>query len=123
MTQPFHAAAWPSRRRPAFPAERRHGVIVYLFLIALQFRSLGARLSIVRVSIILSLMIGLSRLYLGVHWFSDVATGFALAGLWLVPMLVTAAIYRHRHPATALDGRDRRIPLHTSPHSQLGWPS
>lgn len=56
-------------------------------------------------------MIGPSRLYLGVHWFSDVATGFALAGLRLVPMLVTAAIYRHRHPATARDGRDRRIPL------------
>jgi undecaprenyl-diphosphatase len=94
---------------PAFPSgHAAMGVIVYVFLgclISLHFRSLGARLLIIGVSIILSLMIGISRLYLGVHWFSDVAAGFALAGMWLAPMLGTVAIYHHRHPSTVLGGR------------------
>ncbi len=70
---------------PAFPSgHAAMGVIVYVFLgclIALQFRSLRVRTLIIGISITLSLMIGLSRIYLGVHWFSDVVAGFALAGM------------------------------------------
>ena len=43
-------------------------------------------------SVVLVLMIGFSRIYLGVHWFSDVAAGF-LAGL----TLLSAAAIATRH--------------------------
>lgn len=32
--------------------------------------------------------IGVSRIYLGVHWMSDVVCGWAVASLWLVTLLL-----------------------------------
>lgn len=63
---------------------------------------------IICISITLSLMIGLSRLYRGVPWFSDVAAGFALAGMWLAPMLATVTICCYRHSPATPGGRKRR---------------
>ncbi len=46
--------------------------------------------------ILLILLIGLSRLYLGVHYFSDVIAGFAAGGLWLSFCITAANSIRHR---------------------------
>jgi membrane-associated phospholipid phosphatase len=35
-------------------------------------------------------LVGLSRLYLGAHWLSDVGAGLTLGALWLSAVLVTA---------------------------------
>jgi len=44
----------------------------------------------------LTLLIGFSRLYLGVHWFSDVVGGYVLAAAWLT-ILITACEMRLRY--------------------------
>jgi membrane protein DedA with SNARE-associated domain/membrane-associated phospholipid phosphatase len=46
-------------------------------------RSLRTRVLVGVVVAILVLLIGVSRIYLGVHWFTDVVGGFALGGTWL----------------------------------------
>ena len=61
-------------------------VLIYLFKDEIKDRVL--RTTFISVSVLLILLIGLSRLYLGVHWFSDVLAGFAFGAFWVYLGLV-----------------------------------
>jgi undecaprenyl-diphosphatase len=54
------------------------------FLLTSRLRSPAARVAIWAGAAILATLIGLSRIYLGVHYPSDVLGGFTLAGVWLL---------------------------------------
>ena len=58
-----------------------YGMLAYLAVLAL--RTWWARAAIVFGTSLLVLLIGFSRMYLGVHYFSDVVAGFAAGGVWL----------------------------------------
>jgi undecaprenyl-diphosphatase len=70
----------------SFPSgHAANSALVYLTIAALLTnveRDARARLYIIAVAIAMTLAIGLSRLYLGVHWPSDVAAGWALGAGW-----------------------------------------
>ncbi|MBI4992842.1 MAG: LssY C-terminal domain-containing protein [Candidatus Magasanikbacteria bacterium] len=59
-----------------------YGFIAYLLI--RKTKSLVFRAIIVLIEILLALAIGFSRLYLGVHYVSDVWAGFLLGLLWLI---------------------------------------
>lgn len=69
--------------------------IVYLTLASLAGRRLprrALRLYLLAVAIMLSLLIGASRIFLGVHWPSDVAAGWTVGATWA---LLCSWAYRH----------------------------
>jgi membrane-associated phospholipid phosphatase len=58
-----------------------YGMLAYFAVLAL--RTWRARAAVVFGTSLLILLIGFSRMYLGVHYFSDVVAGFAAGGVWL----------------------------------------
>jgi membrane protein DedA with SNARE-associated domain/membrane-associated phospholipid phosphatase len=58
-----------------------YGMVAYFAVLAV--RTWRARTAVVFGAALLVLSIGLSRMYLGVHYFSDVVAGFAAGGVWL----------------------------------------
>ncbi|NIQ93946.1 MAG: phosphatase PAP2 family protein, partial [Desulfuromonadales bacterium] len=87
------AESWAFPSAHAFVAAVFYGLIVYICLDAVtRWRT---RFALITAGSFLALLIGASRIYLGVHWFSDVLGGFALAALWLT-FLITARELRRR---------------------------
>jgi undecaprenyl-diphosphatase len=69
-----------------------YGMLAYFGVLALK--TWRARVALVFASTLLVLLIGLSRMYLGVHYFSDVAAGYAAGGVWLCVLITGAKLAR-----------------------------
>jgi undecaprenyl-diphosphatase len=65
-----------------------------VFLVAREFR-LAWRAPLIVGATVLVILIAFSRLYLGAHWFSDVAAGLAFGTAWIT---LLAVAYAHHHP-------------------------
>src|SRR5215213_3146518 len=62
-----------------------YGMLAYFAVLAL--RTWKARVGVVCGAGLLVVLIGLSRMYLGVHYFSDVLAGYAAGGEWLSSLI------------------------------------
>lgn len=96
-------ASFPSGH--AFSALLFYGLIVY-FLIDTTRNWRGARIVLILFGSFIVLLVGFSRIYLGVHWTSDVLAGFTLAALWLT-FLITLCETRFRFGGFGLQRRWR----------------
>jgi len=79
-----------------------YGMVAYLFMLAVKGRR-RLQLLAALAAILLILSIGFSRLYLGVHYFSDVLGGFTAGALWLsacISGLEVARRLKGRTPVT-----------------------
>lgn len=92
------------------------GVITVVLLS--RVRSGRNRSVTVVLAAILVATIGVSRIYLGAHWSTDVLGGWATGGAWLLACLAVRALV-HRHLALVTTGRDRIHALHL-PHFPAG---
>ncbi len=87
-----HSPSFPSAH--AFAALVFYGLLIYVLLGTVK--NLQDRFSMVVTGSFLAMLVGCSRVYLGVHWFTDVVGGFALAAVWLL-FLITACEMRIRN--------------------------
>ncbi len=65
-------------------------------LISARVKSRIVRLAIRALAALLILLIGLSRIYLGVHYPSDVVAGYAAALIWVLAVVFGDHLFRHR---------------------------
>ncbi len=72
-----------------------YGLLAYL--IALNLKHRIARILVVFAAVIAIVLIGISRLYLGVHYLSDVIGGYMVGIVWLAVCVAAMEIIRRRH--------------------------
>jgi undecaprenyl-diphosphatase len=74
----------------------------------------SAKVAAWTIAVVVVLLIGFSRIYLGLHWVTDVLGGYALGAVWLAAVLVTTSAvqgaWRRRHlPATVTQPLRRNL--------------
>src|SRR5215203_1269985 len=81
-----------------------YGMLAYLAVLAL--RSWESRVAVVFEAALFVVLIGFSRMYLGVHYFSDVLAGYAAGGVWLSALITGAETIRRSKKEAKLRGRN-----------------
>lgn len=107
------AAGWSFPSGHAMGSLIGYGMLAYLVILVLPRRQMRA--VVILVTAVLVLLIGFSRLYLGVHYFSDVIAGYAAGVVWLSACISGLEVARQRRLAqrsksahAARSARDQR---------------
>lgn len=121
----FIHAVPPYETSPSFPSGHALnstvviGVLVYLT--CLQLKNTSARVAVIAAGLVFVVAMGLSRVFLGHHWMTDVIAAWLLGLAWLGIVVLAHRLFhviRHRehagpaptfdHPAHLRDGRVSR---------------
>ncbi|HEX2621349.1 MAG TPA: phosphatase PAP2 family protein, partial [Phototrophicaceae bacterium] len=78
-----------------------YGILAYLLWRETENRYL--RILIVFAAILLIVLIGISRMALGVHYFSDVVGGFAAGSIWLGICIIAINLMQRRQKVAVID--------------------
>ncbi|NJC71162.1 phosphatase PAP2 family protein [Planosporangium thailandense] len=90
----------------AFPSGHATASIATWGMLAIVLatgRPRGARVGLFTAAVVIVLLVGASRIYLGAHWPTDVLGGYALGGTWLSLLIACRLRRRGRHQPTVGD--------------------
>ncbi len=80
-----------------------YGMLAYFAVLGL--RSWESRVGVVCGAALLVVLIGFSRMYLGVHYFSDVIAGYAAGGVWLSALITGVETIQRSRKEAKIGGR------------------
>jgi undecaprenyl-diphosphatase len=105
--RPMWSDPWAIAQGWSFPSGHAMGSLVAYGMIAYLAvatrRQWSVRLALIGGLSLLILAIGLTRLYLGVHYFSDVVGGYAAGAVWLATCVSACEVARRRSRALGQD--------------------
>lgn len=111
LRPPLADAVPPYEYSPSFPSGHTLNAIVIAGIIAyilvLRQRRAAARIATISVAALFAATIGLSRVFLGHHWFTDVLAGWLIGAAWLAFVITAHRLYltvqkrraEHRRPS------------------------
>jgi undecaprenyl-diphosphatase len=91
-----------------------YGMLAYFAVLAL--RSWEARVGVIFGAALMVVLIGFSRMYLGVHYLSDVLAGYAAGGVWLSALVTGVETLRRSKKEAKPTGRTSE----NTPSTHLG---
>jgi undecaprenyl-diphosphatase len=105
--RPDHADAVPPyENSPSFPSGHTLNTTVVIalvvYLTCLQIKRTSARIALITAGAIFIIAMGLSRVYLGHHWMTDVIVGWVLGLAWVGIVILAHRLFhvlRHREHA------------------------
>lgn len=101
----LHDASWSFPSGHTMGATVAYGMLAFLLLLSARARGwrASARVGLITGAMIVVLLIGASRLCLGVHYATDVIGAFAAGAMWLSACIAGVGALRRRDAARALD--------------------
>lgn len=98
--RPPYAAAFLQRLTFSFPSGHAAGALLgygmLAYLLVVRVHSRAARMTVVGIAAVLVVAIGFSRVYLGVHYVSDVVAGYATGLIWVAGCISIAETARRK---------------------------
>ncbi|MFG6403462.1 phosphatase PAP2 family protein [Microbacterium sp. P04] len=109
---PLADAVPPYEFSPSFPSGHTLNAVAVIgaitYLLVLRRTSRAARIALIAGASVFAFLVGMSRVYLGHHWFTDVLVGWILGALWLGLVILAHRLYltmrairQSTHPAVS----------------------
>jgi membrane-associated phospholipid phosphatase len=117
LRPPLELAVPPYESSPSFPSGHSlnalvlAGIVAYLLVIRQHRRR--TRILTIALAVLFTVTMGLSRVYLGHHWLTDVLVAWTLGIAWLAVVITAHRLFLTFHLQRAAAGEDRSDGEHT----------